>query len=154
MNNHNIQYDKVCFIRLFDAVFKKCKNIDHIFNKNDDNIYFGIDTLFIGNQNDMNILFNIEYISEKIKIKDVQEFQKFHKKFDDCLGNMLPFCSNEIIFSCPIYNYFKNRSINLRFDLSLYPNMKMKDDNNEILNTYSKLNKNDFFIIILCLNRK
>ena len=119
MNNETkIKYDKVIFARVFDAIFKRCKSMDFINDANDNKIYFGVDTLFLGKQEDMNILMKIDYISNKIMINNINAFQNFYIQFDECLGLMLPMCASEIIFSSVIFNHFLDRCQNLRFDLS------------------------------------
>jgi hypothetical protein len=118
MIGSQVTYDKVIFARLFDVIYKRCKSFDFINDINDNKLYFSVDTLFIGKQEDINILLKLDLISNKIKINNMSDFQKFYIEYDECLGNMLPMCASESIFSAIIFNYFKHRCQNLRFDFS------------------------------------
>ena len=164
MNNETkIKYDKVIFARLFDAIFKRCKSMDFINDATDNKLYFGVDTLFLGKQEDMNILMKIDYISNKININNIYDFQKFYIKFDECLGQMLPMCASEIIFASVIFNHFLDRCQNLRFDLSknalqLYVTAQGDTIDNfdgyGIANNCVNRNTEDYAVIILDPKRK
>ena len=41
-----------------------------------------MDTLFIGKQEDINILLKLDLISNKIKINNMSDFQKFYIEYD------------------------------------------------------------------------
>ena len=158
--NSQIKYDKVIFARLFDAIFKRCKSLEFINDVNDNKIYFGVDTLFLGKQDDMNILMKVDYISNKIIINNVYEFHIFYIKHDECLGKMLPMCASETIFSAVIFNNFLDRCQNLRFDYSrdgISSEVYKVDDEYDgygIANNGVRINSENYVVIILDPKRK
>jgi len=168
MNTFMIEYDKVMLVRLFDVNYKRCKSLDTINNILDTILYFGVDTIFFGKHEDMNILLNIDLISNKLALQknDMNEFRQFTSKFDNFLANMMPLCASEIIFSRIIFNNFPNRNRNLRFDFTPDFIMKLidvhvvnevdKQDSKAYVNTILalNLNANDYLIIFLCPKRK
>jgi len=158
--NSQIKYDKVIFARLFDAIFKRCKSLEFINDVNDNKIYFGVDTLFLGKQDDMNILMKVDYIRNKIIINNVYEFHIFYIKHDECLGKMLPMCASETIFSAVIFNHFLDRCQNLRFDYSrdgISSEVYKVDDEYDgygIANNGVRINTENYVVIILDPKRK
>jgi len=155
MIGSQVTYDKVIFARLFDVIYKRCKSFDFINDINDNKLYFSVDTLFIGKQEDINILLKLDLISNKIKINNMSDFQKFYIEYDECLGNMLPMCASESIFSAIIFNYFKHRCQNLRFDFSRKGVYEMvfgvydAYDNYSIINNAIRMNSDNHAISIL-----
>lgn len=162
MNSLGGKYDKVIFARLFDMIYKRSKPLHFINDFTDNTLYFGIDTTFIGSQDDMNILFNNDLISNKIKIENMNEFSDFFSSYDSYLGKIIPICSCEAIFSSILFNQFKNKCKNIRFDFTKNNciahnevcNSKNSKDKNEIIRIFEKYNTDDFLIIYFCQNRK
>ena len=94
-------------------------------------------------------------------INNIYAFQKFYIQFDECLGEMLPMCASEIIFSSVIFNHFLDRCQNLRFDLSKHELQidllggKINGyDGYAMANIGAHKNAEDYVVIILDPKRK
>ena len=102
----------------------------------------------------------VDYIRNKIMLNNIYEFHKFYMKHDQCLGEMLPMCASETIFSVVIFNHFLDRCQNLRFDYSK-PGIsdavyKVDDeyDGYGIASNAVRINTENYVVIILDPKRK
>ena len=162
MNNFEIKYEKVIFARLFDVIFKRIKNLDFFNNAHDNNnIYYSVDTFFISSQKNINIFFNIELISDIIRINNRELFQRFYIENDYNLGVFIPKIALETIYNSILYNYFFNNCKNLRFDftrqnLDSIWNTYLKDNTirNDIIDFIVPFIQNDYLFVLHCPKRK
>ena len=122
MNSYNVKYTKVIFSRLFDMVMKRFKPLTFINDTSDSKFYYGIDSTFIGTQNDMNKMFAKQYISKAVHVQEesMDAFRKFFKDNDAFLAGDMPRSelALETIYNKIIFNNFSKNCVNLRFDIS------------------------------------
>jgi len=161
MNNFGIKYDKVFFVRLFDVIFKRAKSLDFFNNIHDNKIYYSVDTFFISTQENINIFFNFNFISNIIHLDNMYEFQKFYLENDYNLGKFVPKIALETIYNSILYNNFYNNCKNLRYDftrnnLDSIWNNYLKDNTirNDIIDFIVPFIKDDYLFVLHCPKRR
>lgn len=162
MNNSGIKYDKVIFARLFDVIFKRIKSLNFFNNRDDNNnIYYSVDTFFISSQKNINIFFDIDLLSNLIKINNRELFQCFYIEHDYNLGKFIPKIALETVYNSILYNYFFNNCKNLRFDFTLQnldllwnDCLKYNTIRKDIIDFIVPFIQNDYLFVLHCPKRK
>lgn len=109
-------YSKVVSVRIFDMIFKRFRSLSFLNNPDYTALYYAVDSLFIGEPGAINLIFNINIISNIMRIDDISKFREFYSKNDHHLSQIMPMLALETIFQVILYNHFLYGSLNLRYD--------------------------------------
>uniref|UniRef100_A0A6C0I2X2 Uncharacterized protein n=1 Tax=viral metagenome TaxID=1070528 RepID=A0A6C0I2X2_9ZZZZ len=154
-------YDRIVLARPFDMVYKRCRSLSSVYETTNSSVlYYGVDSLFIGNKKEMDQLLTFRPISNILSACGEPGFLDFFRRNDRCLAQIMPVCL-ETIYQALLFTHFRNNSTNLRYDYTRFNmaevwNMSLEDptSRDRIVEFITPFIETDTLFILHCPRRK